>query len=112
MSLKFRGLFFKFLQLQQSIIPAAFQCGCDQTLGRIHFLIAPLGERGFILGPFEPHLPLAQEDLIARLQLLQGSQGQLECGWLQGLQYFLDDGGIEQIATEAQAVFARQPFAA
>ena len=47
-----------------------------------------------------------------RLQLLQGSQGQLECGWLQGLQYFLDDGGIEQIATEAQAVFARQPFAA
>jgi hypothetical protein len=33
-------------------------------LGRIDFVIAPLGERGFILGAFEPHLPLAQHGLI------------------------------------------------
>ena len=39
-----------------------------------------------------------------------GTEG-FEFGWLQGLQYFLGDGGIEQIATEAHAAFACQTFA-
>ena len=54
LALKFRDLFLEFIQLKQSLIPAPFQCGRDQTLGRIDFLIAPLGERGFILGTLEP----------------------------------------------------------
>src|SRR5439155_22284723 len=62
LALKFCGLFFEFLPLKQSIIPALFQCARDQTLGRIDFLIAPLGERGFIRGKLDPHLPLTQDE--------------------------------------------------
>jgi hypothetical protein len=43
---------------------------------------------------------------------LQGCQGQLELGQLQGFEHLLGDGGIEQIATEAHTVLARQTFAA
>ena len=108
---KFRSLFFQVFQLQQRIVPAPFQCACHQTLGRIDFLIAPLGECGFILGTFEPHLPLAQDGLIARLQLLQGCQSDFHFGRLQCLQYFFHDGGVEQITAKAHAVLGRQAFA-
>ena len=79
---------------------------------QVDFLIASLGERGFILGTFNPHLPLTQNGLIPCLQFLQGGQGELEVGRLQGLQHFFGDGGIEPIATEAHTIPARQAFAA
>ena len=63
-------------------------------------MIAPLGERRFILGTFEPHLPLAQDGLIARFQFLQRGQGEFQFGRLQCLQHFLRDGAIQQITTE------------
>src|SRR5437588_9894385 len=43
-----------------SIIPTPLQRARHQTLGRVDLLIAPFGERGFILRAFEPHLPLGQ----------------------------------------------------
>jgi hypothetical protein len=89
-------------------IPAPFQCGGNQPLRRINFVIAPFGQRGFILGAFEPHLPLASEGEIARFQLLEGCESQLDFGRLQSLQNFLGDGGIEQIATEVDTVFGGQ----
>jgi hypothetical protein len=83
-----------------------------KTLGRIDFLIASLGQRSFVLSAFEPHFPLAQDGLIACFQFLQRCQGQFEFGRLQGCEHFPGDSGIEQIATEAHAVFAGQTFAA
>jgi hypothetical protein len=47
------------------------------------------------------------EGLIARLQLRQSRQGELEFGGLQGHQHLLCDGGIEQIAAQVQAFLAR-----
>ena len=107
----FRGLLLEVLQLKQRIVPATLQCAGHQTLRRIDFLIAPLGECGFVLGTFEPHLPLAQDRLIACFQLLQSCQCELQFGGLQGLQHFLHDGGIQQITTEAHAVLGGQSFA-
>ena len=112
LTLKLRGLLFEIFQVKQRIVPAALQCTRYQTMGRINFLIAPLGERGFILGTFETHLPLAQDGLIARFQLSQGCQCELELGRLQCLQYFFRDGGIEQVTPKAHAVFGSQAFAA
>ena len=62
-------------------------------------MIAPLGERGFVLGTFDPHLPLALQGLIARLQLLESRQRELQFGWLQGLQDFFRDGILRLRAT-------------
>jgi hypothetical protein len=38
---------------------------CHQTIGGIDLLVAPLGERDFILSTLDPHLPLAQDRLIS-----------------------------------------------
>jgi hypothetical protein len=62
---KVRGLFFDVLHLQQRVVPAPFQCARHQTLRRVNFLITSLGECRFILGTFEPHLPLARDGPIA-----------------------------------------------
>ena len=58
------------------------QGGRDQPLRRIDLLIASLGQCGFILSAFEPHLPLPEDRLIADFQLMQRSQSQFEFGWL------------------------------
>jgi hypothetical protein len=47
--------------MNQRVVPAPLQCARYQTIGGIDLLVAPLGERHFILGAFEPHLPLAQD---------------------------------------------------
>ena len=57
--------------MQQGIVPAPLQRARHQALGGIDLQIAPLGERRFVLGAFDPHLPLTPEGLIARLQLRQ-----------------------------------------
>jgi hypothetical protein len=112
LTLKLRGLFLEVVQLKQRVIPAPLQCARHQTLGRVDFLIAPLGECSFVLGTFNPHLPLTQNGLIPRLQLRKSRQSELEFGLLQGFQYFFRDGGIEPITTETHAVLAGQTFAA
>lgn len=83
------------LQVKQGIVPAPLQRARDQTLRGIDLQIASLGEGRFVLGAFDPHLPLTPEGLIAPLQLRQSRQGELEFGGLQGLQHLLRDGGIE-----------------
>ena len=62
---KFGGLLFEVPQLKQGIVPAPLQRARDQALRGIDLQIAPLGERRFVLGAFDPHLPLTQQGLIA-----------------------------------------------
>ena len=65
LTLKFRSFLLEILQVDQRVVPAPLQCASYQTIGGIDLLVAPLGERHFILGAFEPHLPLAQDPLIS-----------------------------------------------
>jgi hypothetical protein len=98
---------FEVFQVESRIVPAVLRRARHQTLGGINLLIAPLGEHGFVLGTFESNLPLAQQGLIARLQLLESHQRKLQFAVLQGLQDFFCDGAIEPIATEAHAITTR-----
>jgi hypothetical protein len=50
--------------------------------------------------------------LIARLQLLESREGELEFSGLQGLQHLFRHGGIERITSEAHTLLGRQTFAA
>jgi hypothetical protein len=106
LALNFCRLSLELLAVKQCFIPTSLQRGCDQSLRRVDFLIAPLGKRGFILGAFKPHLPLTSDSVIPCFQFLESCDSQLKVSRLQSLQYFLGDGGIEHVATEAHAAFA------
>src|SRR5438552_10798708 len=49
LTLKFRGLLFEVVQVNQRVVPAPLQCARYQAIGGIDLLVPSLGERHFIL---------------------------------------------------------------
>jgi hypothetical protein len=68
----FRDLLLEILQLKERIVPATLQGAGYEALCRIDLLISALGERGFVLGTFQSHLPPPQDRLIVGFWFLQG----------------------------------------
>ena len=66
------------LHFEQRVIPLTFQIGGDETIRRIHFLVAALSELRLVLRSFHPHVPLFAGRLIALLDFPQRLGGNLD----------------------------------
>ena len=77
------GLLLELFPVQQGCIPALFQRGRHQSLRGINLQITSLGQSGFVLSTFKPHLPLASDRTITRFQLFQSCQSQFQLCWFE-----------------------------
>ena len=109
--LGFGILLFEIRQPLQGFIPSAFEGRRHQPVGGVDFLVTFFGQLGFILGALQAHLPLPHHRLVARFEVTQGLQGELDFRRLQHRQDALGDGSIQQIATDRHAGFGAEPFA-
>ncbi len=98
--------------MKHRVIPAPLEGTRDQTVGRVTFLIAPFSECALIPGAFKAHVPLTHDGAIALFEFVQGSNGELEFGRLQGGEYCIANRVVEKIAAHAHAIGGRQTFSA